>query len=314
MKEMTRRELGKTAALAGALGTSPALRADSGLEMRLLGKTGLKVSVLGIGTAPLGAPNVTRKEVDRVIGAAIDRGVNYLDTAPIYRQAERRLGPALKGKREKFVLVTKVEATSSQDAVWQVRESLQKCRTDYFDLVHVHNVGRTDRFPSLDVLLGEDGALAGLEKLKQDGIVRHVGMTCHLRPKRALPVMRSGRVEAVMSAVNYIDRHIYNFEETVFAEAAERGMGIVAMKILGGAQGDGAILSAPRHYERAVRYALGIPGLSTAIMGMKSAAELEKAVATVKAYQPLARQELSEALADGKRMAADLGEHRGPAA
>ena len=314
MKEMTRRELGKTAALAGALGTSPALRADSGLEMRLLGKTGLKVSVLGIGTAPLGTPNVTRKEVDRVIGAAIDRGVNYLDTAPIYRQAERRLGPALKGKREKFVLVTKVEATSSQDAVWQVRESLQKCRTDYFDLVHVHNVGRTDRFPSLDVLLGEDGALAGLEKLKQDGVVRHVGMTCHLRPKRALPVMRSGRVEAVMSAVNYIDRHIYNFEETVFAEAAERGMGIVAMKILGGAQGDGAILSAPRHYERAVRYALGIPGLSTAIMGMKSAAELEKAIATVKAYQPLARQELSEALADGKRMAADLGEHRGPAA
>ncbi len=314
MKEMTRRELGKTAALAGALGTSSALRAESGLEMRLLGKTGLKVSVLGIGTAPLGAPNVTRKEVDRVIGAAIDRGVNYLDTAPIYRQAERRLGPALKGKREKFVLVTKVEATSSQDAVWQVRESLQKCRTDYFDLVHVHNVGRTDRFPSLDVLLGEDGALAGLEKLKQDGVVRHVGMTCHLRPKRALPVMRSGRVEAVMSAVNYIDRHIYNFEETVFAEAAERGMGIVAMKILGGAQGDGAILSAPRHYERAVRYALGIPGLSTAIMGMKSAAELEKAVATVKAYQPLARQELSEALADGKRMAADLGEHRGPAA
>lgn len=314
MKDMTRRELGKTAALAGALGTSSALRAESGLEMRLLGKTGLKVSVLGIGTAPLGAPNVTRKEVDRVIGAAIDSGINYLDTAPIYRQAERRLGPALKGKREKFVLVTKVEATSSQDAVWQVRESLQKCRTDYFDLVHVHNVGRTDRFPSLDVLLGEDGALAGLEKLKQDGVVRHVGMTCHLRPKRALPVMRSGRVEAVMSAVNYIDRHIYNFEETVFSEAAERGMGIVAMKILGGAQGEGAILSAPRHYERAVRYALGIPGLSTAIMGMKSAAELEKAVATVKAYQPLARQELSEALADGKRMAADLGEHRGPAA
>ncbi len=313
MQEMTRRQLGKTAALAGALQASSALRAASGLEMRLLGKTGMKVSVLGIGTAPLGAPNVSGKEAHRVVDAAIDHGINYLDTAPIYRQAERRLGPALKGKRSKFVLVTKVEATSSQDAIWQVRESLQKCQTDYFDLVHVHNVGRTDRFPSLDILLGEDGALAGLEKLKTDGAVRHIGMTCHLRPKRALPVMRSGRVEAVMSAVNYIDRHIYNFEETVFAEAAERGMGIVAMKILGGAKGDGAILSDPRHYERAVRYALGIPGLSVAIMGMKSVAELEQAVATVKAYQPLGPQELSEALADGKSMAADLGEHRGPA-
>ncbi len=313
MREITRRELGKTAALAGALQAGSALRAASGLEMRLLGKTGMKVSVLGIGTAPLGAPNVTQTEVDRVIAAAADHGINYLDTAPIYRQAERRLGPALKGKRDKFVLVTKVEATSSQDAMWQVRESLQKCRTDYFDLVHIHNVGRTDRFPSLDILLGGDGALAGLEKLKKDGVVRHIGMTCHLRPKRALPVMRSGRVEAVMSAVNYIDRHIYNFEETVFAEAAERGMGVVAMKILGGAQGDGAILSDPQHYERAVRYALGIPGLSVAIMGMKSVAELEQAVATVKAYKPLGRQELSEALADGKLMAADLGEHRGPA-
>ncbi len=313
MRKMTRRELGKTAALAGALQGGSALRAASGLEMRLLGKTGMKVSVLGIGTAPLGAPNVAQKEVERVIDAAIDQGINYLDTAPIYRQAERRLGPALKDKRDKFVLVTKVEATSSQDAIWQVRESLQKCRTDYFDLVHIHNVGRTDRFPSLDILLGEDGALAGLEKLKKDGAVRHIGMTCHLRPKRALPVMRSGRVEAVMSAVNFIDRHIYNFEETVFAEAAERGMGIVAMKILGGAKGDGAILSDPQHYERAVRYALGIPGLSVAIMGMKSVAELEQAVATVKAYKPLGRQELSEALADGKSMAADLGEHRGPA-
>ena len=313
MQEMTRRQLGKTAALAGALQASSALRAASGLEMRLLGKTGMKVSVLGIGTAPLGDPNVSGKEAHRVVDAAIDHGINYLDTAPIYRQAERRLGPALKGKRSKFVLVTKVEATSRQDAIWQVRESLQKCQTDYFDLVHVHNVGRTDRFPSLDILLGEDGALAGLEKLKTDGAVRHIGMTCHLRPKRALPVMRSGRVEAVMSAVNYIDRHIYNFEETVFAEAAERGMGIVAMKILGGAKGDGAILSDPQHYERAVRYALGIPGLSVAIMGMKSVAELEQAVATVKAYQPLGPQELSEALADGKSMAAELGEHRGPA-
>ncbi len=313
MAEMTRRELGKTAAIAGALAATSELRAASGLEMRLLGKTGMKVSVLGIGSAPLGAPSVTQKEANRVIDAAIDNGINYLDTAPIYGQAERRLGPALKGKRDKFVLVTKVESTSSQDAIWQVRESLQKCQTDYFDLVHIHNVGRTDRFPSLDILLGDDGALAGLEKLKKDGVIRHIGMTCHLRPKRALPVIRSGRVEAVMSAVNYIDRHIYNFEETVFAEAAERGMGVVAMKILAGAKGDGAILSGPEHYERAVRYALGIPGLSVAIMGMKSVAELEKAVATVNAYKPLEKQELSKALDDGKLMAADLGEHRGPA-
>lgn len=311
MERITRRELGKTAGIAGALVTGTRAKGAT-LEKRLLGKTGLKVGVLGIGASPLGRDAVTQREVDNVIAAAADLGVNYLDTAPIYAQSERRLGPALRGKRDKFVLVTKVEATSRQDATWQVQESLQKTQTDYFDLVHIHNVGRTDRFPSLDILLGEDGALAGLERLREQGLVRHIGMTCHLRPRRALPILRSGRVEAVMAAVNCIDRHVYNFEGTVFAEAADRGVGIVAMKILGGAQGDGAILSDAPHYERAVRYALGIRGLSVAIMGVKSVAELEKAVATARAFEPLEGAELSAALEDGKRRATELGEHRGP--
>ncbi len=186
MALITRRELGSTAAVAGALGMGASGQAGM-VEKRLLGQTGLKVGVLGIGTSPLGRQGVTQKEVNEVIAAAADYGVNYLDTAPIYAQSERRLGPALEGKRDRFILVTKVEATSKQDAIWQVRESLQKTRTDYFDLVHVHNVGRTDRFPSLDILLGDDGALAGLEQLKREGAVRHIGMTCHLRPRRALP-------------------------------------------------------------------------------------------------------------------------------
>ena len=117
-----------------------------------------------------------------------------------------------------------------------------------------------------------------------------------------------------MAAVSCIDRHIYNFEDILFREAAERGVGVVAMKILSGAQGDGAILSDEPHYTRSVRYALGIPGLSVAIMGMKSVAELEKAVATVSAYEPLQGAELSEAMDDGKRRAEALGEHRGPVA
>ena len=202
----------------------------------------------------------------------------------------------------------------SQDATWQVRETLQKCRTDYLDVVHLHNVGRTDRFPSLDILLGADGALQGLLDLKKQGVVRHVGMTCHLRPQRALPILSTGKVELVMCAANFVDVHTYNFEGTVFSEAHKRGLGVVAMKILGGTEGDGAKLSAPEHYERAVRYALGIPGLSVAIMGMKSVAELEKAVATVKAYKPFDADEKARISQAGKTMAGEWGELRGPVA
>lgn len=84
------------------------------------------------------------------------------------------------------------------------------------------------------------------------------------------------------------------------------------MKILGGSKGEGAILSGKQHYQRAVRYALGIPGLSVAIMGIKSVNELEQAVRAVRSYRPLGGQELSETLAEGKQMALELGEHRGP--
>ena len=141
----TRRDLGK-ATLAGAA-LAAAAPASGGMELRPLGKTGLSVSLLGVGTAPLGAANVDQSAVHDVLSAALDEGVNYLDTAPMYGQAERRLGPALKGRRNRFVLVSKVEATSRQDATWQVEESLQKLDTDYLDLVHLHNVGRTDRSP-----------------------------------------------------------------------------------------------------------------------------------------------------------------------
>jgi predicted aldo/keto reductase-like oxidoreductase len=175
-------------------------------------------------------------------------------------------------------------------------------------------VGRTDRFPDLDLLMGPDGALEALRTAKKKGQIRHIGMTCHLRPKRALPVIQSGDIEVVMCAANFVDVHTYNFEGTVFAEAHKRGVGIVAMKILGGAEGDGAKLSAPEHYQTAVRYALGIPGLSVAIVGMKSVPELKKAVETVRAYKPFSEDEISSLRETGKQMAATWGELRGPVA
>lgn len=312
----TRRELGKKAALAGAAvaAASSGARAAGQVPRRALGKTGIEVGMLGIGSSPLGKPEVSQQEVDRVIAAAIDEGVNYLDTAPIYEMAERRLGRALQGKRDRFVLVSKVEATSKQDATWQLEESLLKLKTDYLDVVHLHNVGRTDRFPSLEVLTGENGALEALREAKQKGLVRHIGLTCHLRPKRALPVIETGEIELVMCAANFVDRHTYNFEGTVFAAAAKRGMGVVAMKILGGVQGDGSPLSAPEYYDQAVRYALGIPGLSVAIMGVKNVAELRQAAAAFRAYKPLTQDEISQLDETGKQLANKWGELRGPVA
>jgi predicted aldo/keto reductase-like oxidoreductase len=115
--------------------------------------------------------------------------------------------------------------------------------------------------------------------------------------------------------VNFVDRHTYNFEGTVFEEARKRGLGIVAMKILGGTlkQGVNARLSDPEHYEMAVRYALGIPGLSVAIMGMCRESEVRKAAAAVRGYRPLGPAEMTQLAEKGKLMARQWGELRGPA-
>jgi len=123
-----RRELGTLVATGLSIG-GPAAGA-SGLSRRALGKTGFSVSLFGMGTAPLGETDVTQAEVDRLIACAIDEGINYIDTSPIYGAAEERLGVALKGRRDKVFLVSKVEATSNQDATWQLEASLKKMRTD----------------------------------------------------------------------------------------------------------------------------------------------------------------------------------------
>jgi aryl-alcohol dehydrogenase-like predicted oxidoreductase len=257
---------------------------------------------------------MTQETVNEVVDAAIEAGINYFDVAPNYGLAERRLGVALKGKRDEVFLVSKVEATSARDARWYVRESLMKLQTDRLDLVHIHNIGLVDRFPTVDGILAPDGVLAGLRRLKKDGTIKHIGLTTHLRPKRTYPVIDTGDIEVVMCTGNFVEHHTYDFEGTVFEKAREKGLGIVAMKVLGGPQKDAARLSDPEHYSDAVRYAISIPGVSVAILGVKSVAELHQAIETVNSHRPFTDDELARITAKGKKMAADWGELRGPVA
>jgi hypothetical protein len=143
-------------------------------------------------------------------------------------------------------------------------------------------------------------------------------MTSHLRPARALPVLATGDIELLICTANFVDVHTYNFEGTVFAEAKKRDLGIVAMKILGGTVGRGpeqrARLSAPEHYAPAIRYALSIPGLSVAILGMRRMSDLEAALAAVRGFQSFTSEESTALGVKGRLMAKEWGPLRGPVA
>ncbi len=307
---LTRRQFALTAAapLAASAQNTP-------LPTRRLGNINFKASIFGIGAQHLGDYDATQANMDRVIGEAIDNGVNYIDTAPPYNLSEERLGRALKGKRDKVFLVSKVETNAKGDVDYQIKDSLHKLQTDYLDCVHMHNVGRTDRYPSLDVMLDrKEGTLGALMEWKRKGVIKHIGATCHMRPARAIPVIETGEIELFMCSVNFVERHIYNFEEKVLPECRKRGVGVIGMKVLGGPVKGGARLMSADDYAATLRYAWSTPGLAVAIIGVRTPEELRMALKAARDYQPLPAPEMTTLMQRGKTMAAQWGPLRGPVA
>jgi aryl-alcohol dehydrogenase-like predicted oxidoreductase len=145
------------------------------MQYRDLGKTGLRASAIGLGCAQLGSAN-TGYAV-RVAEKALQMGVTYFDTARVYRDSEVKLGVALKGHRDKVILVTKVRAETKAEAWESIRESLQRLQTDHVDVCHIHALGDGQDF---ETRLGPGGSLQALIEAKAKGLVRHIGCTSHL--------------------------------------------------------------------------------------------------------------------------------------
>src|SRR5579872_3980690 len=182
---VSRREfIRDTAAVAGGIAVAPLLVAESDaathdLPHRTLGRTKEKVSLLGFGVAPLGSDNTTPQEAERIVNAAIDAGITYLDVSPDYGDihskygnAEMKLKGVLKARRHEVFLVTKVnpDRQDREGVIRQVHESLERMGTDHADAVHIHNLGDFD----MNRLFQPDGALAGLKEARRQGLLRFI--------------------------------------------------------------------------------------------------------------------------------------------
>lgn len=293
----------------GAL--AEAREGGSSLPTRLFGRTRVRVPIIGLGSATL--QDFPQKEVEKVVNGAIDRGITYIDTAPNYGNVEEKLGPIVKRRREEIFLVTKVEEQDKEGALRQVQESLKRLQTDHLDLVHLHSLGDED----VDLVLGKEGALAGLLEAKAKGWLRFIGVSGHNRPGKFLPALRTGQIDALMVAMNYVDRFTYNFEERVLPEARKRNLGIAAMKVLGGPMGFQYHPPAPGRlsgeaYSDALRYALSLPGVAIAVVGMRDIGQVEQAVKVARSFRPLTLTEMERLLAQGQRLAKEWGPHFGP--
>lgn len=295
----------------------PAVGTLQDLPTRPLGRVGIQLPPLSLGTAAMGHAFYQAEPFEEVIDAAIDAGVRYIDTARIYDVAEERLKPVLARRRKDVFLVTKTWSKTKDECLKSLDKSLTLMGVDDVDLCHIHNVGDYET----EQAIGRNGCLAGLLEAKKRGLVRHIGCTGHFRPARFVPVIETGEIDVLMCAMNFVDCHTYNFEEKVLPAARKHNCGIICMKVYGGVTGswDGykkrrpGRLVSDEHRQDAFDYALSIPGLSTCVVGIKSLEELRLAIQAVRSFKPLEGRRRQMVLAKGAEMAKEWGPHFGEA-
>lgn len=286
---------------------------------RVLGRTGVSLTTMTLGTAPCGlSPKIPTAEIAKIVNEALELGVTAIDTAPAYIKSEEGVGMALGQRRKEIFLSTKVLADKIEEAEKSLSKSFQLLKTDWFDLVYYHNVGEHD----IEAALKPDGVFSWLVKQKQAGKFRFLGISGHNRPAKFIPLLQTGEVDALLTLVNFVDRFTYGFDHKVLPLARQHNVGLVAMKVFGGARKSAGSYENPQappeldveHLEMAVRYSLGVPGVATLNLGVHNREQLRQNVQMVKRYQPLSEDDQERLRTLGKQLAQQWGPHFGPVA
>jgi aryl-alcohol dehydrogenase-like predicted oxidoreductase len=283
--------LAAAARVAGRAGPNvPAEKTASRLPTRPLGKTGEQVGLLSLGGQGTVELETAHDEALAIINRALDLGVNYIDTAPLYGRgaSERYIGEVLKGRRNDVFLATKTDDRSYDGSMRSLEGSLKRLQTDHIDLWQIHNV-QTEN--DVDFILSREGAVRALEKARQEGIVRFTGITGHRDPIVLKRAIESHPFDAILMAVNPADRHSASFIDNLLPAAVSRQMGIMAMKVP--SRGKIFRSGGVRTMEQAMRYALSHP-VSTLVIGISDRGELEENARIAREFTPLSAEQMSE--------------------
>jgi uncharacterized protein len=273
----------------------------NGMPYRLLGKTGAKVSLIGVGGYHIGTIT-SNEEAIAVIRTALDEGVNFLDNAWEYHRgnSEERMGRALKGGyRAKAFLMTKCCARDKKGAMENLEDSLRRLKTDVIDLWQFHEIDFDDH---PDMIFAKDGAIHAAIKAKEQGKVRFIGFTGHKSPSIHLKMLRKDFPwDTVQMPINVMDAHYQSFARGVIPELVKRKIGVVAMKTAA----SGAIVRSTKiTAAECLRYAMSLP-VSVVISGMDNLEMARQNIATTKAFKPLTEDEINDLLARVRDVAAD---------
>ncbi len=270
------------------------------IPKRAMGSTGLQVSILGMGGFHLGTV-AGQSEVNEMVAKAMDHGVNFFDNAWEYHKgaSEERTGIALKGKRDRAIVMTKVctHGRKKDVAMKMLEESLTRLQTDHLDVWQVHEVVY---YNDPEKHYEADGVLEALTAAKQQGKVRFVGFTGHKNPSIHLDMLNRGfHFDTVQMPINPFDPGYRSFERQVLPVAMQKGMAVFGMKSMGGS-GEPIVHGALTPTE-ALSYAMSVPGVSVTVSGMDSMGVLNQNLEILRNFKPLGETQLAALREHGKQ-------------
>jgi aryl-alcohol dehydrogenase-like predicted oxidoreductase len=292
------------ASLAAALPASTgASQQSGGMIYRPFGRTGIKVSAIGLGGSHIGMP-ADENEGIRIVRTAIDRGITFMDNCWDYHggKCEVVMGKALRdGYREKVFLMTKFDGRTKESTARQIDESLQRLQTDHIDLMQYHE---NIRLEDPDRFFAAGGPLEALEEAKKAGKIRFIGFTGHKDPivhVRMLEIAAGHKFhfDSCQMPLNVLDAHFRSFEKNALPKLTEQGIAVLGMKPL--AEGEIPRSGVASAIE-CLHYALSLP-TTVVITGCESMERLEQALEAARTFKPLTEAQLSALRAKTKAVA-----------
>lgn len=288
-KEKNRRDFLKAVTLTGvALGSAGVAEAGESrkavVPRRELGKTGAKTSILGLG---LGS-RFTKPFADNpdaaheILMTALAHGINYWDTARNYGESEVLIGPSVKENRERIFLVSKSQTRDYDGFMRDLETGLKNLQTDYIDLYHVHNMN-PDNDPDLDFI--ENGAIKAARKAREEGIIRHFGLTGHSGADILMEGINRWDPDVVMSVYPADRPRNGEYEDRLLPLAREQNVGMVAMKAVRHA------MNTDWPGTQLIRYAMSLPGIATTIVGLDSMAHLKENIEMASNFTAMTSEE-----------------------
>jgi len=306
--EISRRGFLKGAAIAGVSAVIPAEKIPAAVaagdessldgfraQKRPLGRTGLECSILGMGGFHLGTV-ADQAEVNSMVAKAMDHGINIFDNAWVFHRglSEEKLGIALKGKRDKAIVMSAASTHgSNQDVAMRMLEaSLTRLQTDHLDVWQIHEVIYHN---DPERIFARDSVLEALTRAKEQGKVRFVGFNGHKHPAINLEMLNRGYAfDVIQMPLNPLDPGFRSFENHVLPVANQRGVAVLGMKSMGGS---GEIISKGAFTpSEALFYAMSLP-VATTISGIDSMEVLDQNLAILRDFKPLSSAQM-QALRD----------------